>query len=333
MAMVSPPGAAAAVGHHRAPARDAPAKARETLRREQLPGGHRHRGGIREVAVAIGEGELDRLDQHVDVVRLLERGEIEALRQTQQGQRRHALGGRRKARGHAAVPGQHQRVHPLGPVRGEVPHAQRAARVGRGGSEAVRERASVEGVGAAVANRLERAREVRLDERAARQRIGMIERPEVAADLPARGGSEEIRLARRRPPLPRGGGEALGRVDDGVGEEIVPVERRAHGGRAVAVGLPPAIHRARHGQGGQPAPRGNRVADAARRVPLDARRRGGASGAAERAQPPCPRVPDQPEVVAPDPVHVGIHHGDGGGGGDRGIQRVAAAAERGDAGL
>ena len=161
----------------------------------------------------------------------------------------------------------------------------------------------------------------------------MIERPEIAPDLGARRGPEEVGLARRRAALARRGREALAGIGDGVGEEVLPAERRAHGGHAVPMRLPPAVHRAGHGEGGQPAAGGDGLPHAPRRIPVDAGRGRGAAGAAERVEPAGASIPEQPEVVAADPVHVRIDDGDGGGGGDGGVQRIAARAERGHAGL
>src|SRR5439155_26003644 len=81
----------------------------------------------------------------------------------------------------------------------------------------------------------------------------------------------------------------------------------------------------RRGQrGGAPARRDH---GPPRPVALD---RAGGRRAAGRVEPeqaaPAP-VMDQPEIVAAEAVHVGVDDGDRGGGGDGGVERIAAVAE------
>src|SRR5207245_11023220 len=52
-----------------------------------------------------------------------------------------------------------------------------------------------------------------------------------------------------------------------------------------------------------------------------------AGGRVERGQAAPAPVMDQPEIVAAEAVHVGVDVGDRGGGGDGGVERIAAAAE------
>ncbi len=334
MATVSPPARRCrCLGRQGARQRDAAAQPRQPLGREQRGRRDGHGGGIGEMAVAVGEGQLDRLHHHVHVVGFVEGGEIETLADAQQGQGGHALRGRREARGRAAAPADGERLHPFGPVRGEVLHAQRAPRGCRGGDQTPTQRAAVQLVRPPVANRLQRAREIGLHQRAPGEGVWMIEGPEPAPDLGARRGPEEVGLARWRAALPCRGREALARIGDGVGEQVLPAQRRVHGGHAVTVSLPPAVHRARHGEGGEAPAGGKGLAHAAGGIPVDASGGRRAAGAAQRVEAAGARVPEQPEVVAPHPVHVGIDHGDGGGSGDGRVERIAAGTERGHAGL
>src|SRR5688572_2948570 len=104
MAMVSPPGADASAGAiARAPEIRARCRASRSGARSAA-GATVMAAGSGEVAVAIGEGQLDRLDHDVDVVGLIEPGEVEALGEPEESQGRYALSGRGKARGHAAAP-------------------------------------------------------------------------------------------------------------------------------------------------------------------------------------------------------------------------------------
>src|SRR5439155_18183552 len=81
----------------------------------------------------------------------------------------------------------------------------------------------------------------------------------------------------------------------------------------------------RRGQrGGAPARRDH---GPPRPVALD--RAGGrrAAGRVEAEQAAPAPVMGQPEIVAAEAVHVGVDDGDRGGGGDGGVERIAAAAE------
>ena len=121
------------LGRHRAVERDAAAEAGQPRPIEQCRRRHRHGGGIGEVPVAVGKGELGRLHHHVDVVGFRERGEVETLDQPQQREERQALGRRRKARRDPVAIGNGQGLHPLRAMGGEVLGRQRAARRRRGG--------------------------------------------------------------------------------------------------------------------------------------------------------------------------------------------------------
>ena len=215
----------------------------------------------------------------------------------------------------------------------EVFSAERAARRRHRGHDAPGDVTAVEGIGPAVAHGFQRQREVALDEGALGERVGMVKRPEMLLERGNGRGAEEIGLGRRRHALPRGGGESAARVGDGVAKEGLPGQGRAHDPRAVLMCLPPAVHGARHGQGRGTSADGNGLGHSARRVPLDAGGAGGSADPAERGEAPRPRVMDQPHVVAAHTVHVRVDDGDGGGGGDGGIERVAARAQRGEAGF
>ena len=99
----------------------------------------------------------------------------------------------------------------------------------------------------------------------------MIEGPQPALELGEGVGAEEVGLARGRAPLALGGTEPLARIDDRIGQEVSPLERGAQGRAAVPMRLPPAVDDARHRERRRSAARRDRLRDAARRVPLDAR--------------------------------------------------------------
>ena len=119
---------------------------------------------------------------------------------------------------------------------------------------------------------------------------------------------------------------------DGVGQKLVPLHSGAHDVAAVAVGGRPPRHGARHRERRDSTPDGNGGAKA-REVALAIGGGRGAARGVEAAERSARGVVDQPHVVAADPVHVRVDHGDRRGGGDRGIEGVAAALKHRDAGL
>ncbi len=151
----------------------------------------------------------------------------------------------------------------------------------------------------------------------------MVDRPQRATHVGVGRGGEEIGRRRGHAALARRDGHALTRVEDGVGQQLAPRDGRLHHVAAVGVRRRPSGHGARHRERGHAAADGDGGPEA-REVPLAIDRGGGAAGGVESAQLPARGVVDQPHVVAADPVHVRVHDGDRRGGGDRGVQRVAA---------
>jgi hypothetical protein len=155
--------------------------------------GHGHRGGIRQVAIALREGELGGLDDEVHVRVLGRGGQIEALEQGEDGERGEALGGRRKACRLAPAVGHAERCDPAGAMRGEIAGGQRAAGLPGGASDALRHVSPVELLRAARGDELEGPRQVGLDEALRGQAVGMKDRPQGAPDLLRSRGVEQRR--------------------------------------------------------------------------------------------------------------------------------------------
>ena len=308
--------------------RDPASPARETLRVETPVDRHRDCDRIGEVAVSILEGELRCLNEHVDVVGVVEGGDVEALDQREDREGGEPLGRWREAHDLTAAIGHADRVAPVGAVRGEVVERQWTADAGRRVRDAACERAPVEFLRTVGRDGLQRSGQVVLDEAAALEPVRVIDRPQRRLHLVRRVIHEEVGRGRRHAPLPGRRRKALPRVGDRVGEEPLPVDPRAQALSTVSVRLPPARDGARDGEGRRPAARGDRCT-VARAVGLEARRAGGAPGGVESEQVPALAVVNEPDVVAANAIHVGVDHGDGDRGGDGGVEGTASGPEDG----
>src|SRR6185436_20991248 len=124
---------------------------------------------------------------------------------------REALRGRRKAHRDAATVRHAQRLHPVRAMAHEILETQRTAGGGRGGDEASPERASIELRRSALRERVDRGREVRLDETPALETGGMVDRPQGGSHFRRRAVGKEGGGGRRGPPLTLGERDALAR--------------------------------------------------------------------------------------------------------------------------
>ena len=284
---------------------------------------------IGEPAVAVGEGELRGLDGDVDVVgRIPGAGaDVGPVEHPQDRERDQPLAGRRDRGGQAPAVRHGRRLGEARAVGGEVRRAQRAPdRLARA-PDLGREVPLVERAAALAGEALERARESGLGERPPRGRrrvaveVGRAEGRE--RGLPRR---EQIGRPRRDTRLARRDGDAVGRVPDRGLEEIPPGHRRAEALLAVAVSGPEAVGGPGHRERGQ-GPPGRDLGEPVPAVEIGGRpRRRGARGL-ERGEPGRARVPAEPEAVAAEPRHVGIHDGDRRADGHGGVDRGAAAEE------
>src|SRR5262245_11302898 len=293
---------------------------------------HGHQRGIRQVAIAILEGELGRLDGEVNVLVLGSGRDVEALEQGQDGQCGETLCGWRKARRLAAAIGHRKRRDPVGTVRVEIAGGQRAARLAGGPRDAAGQIPPVELLRATRGDQFQSLREVGLGKALPGEAIGVEDWPQRAPDLVGSRRAEERRRRRGHPPLARRWRKSLARVPDGGFEQLAPGNGRGHAVGAVAMRVPPARYRARGREGRRPPARGDdRAMARAVVVEIDAARR--SAGRVEGEERPRPSVEDHPEAVAANSVHVRIHDGDGGRGGHGGVDRVPAAREDGLSGL
>jgi len=193
------------------------------------------------------------------------------------------------------------------------------------GGDPLGERPAVEALRAVRGNLRERRGEIGLGESGG-EAIGVKEGPERAADGLGRAGLEQRgRRALGHASLAGRDLESVAHVSDGALEQRRPLDDRPQLIAAVAVGLPPAGDGARRRQRGG-APRVGMVApapDSSRAWRRPPRARPALSASRRRRRPSW----ISQKIVAAEAVHVGVDDGDGGGGRDGGVERIAAAAE------
>ena len=266
------------------------------------------------------------------MIGIVERRHVEALEQREDGQRGEPLGRRRQADRLALAIAQAERLDPVGAVLGQIGGGQGTAGPARGLGEATRERTAIELLRAIAGHVRQRHGEIRLDEPLGPEPVRVEDRPERAAHVGVGRAREQIDSRGGHATLARRDGNALAGVTDGVGQKLVPLHSGSHDVATVAVGGRPARHGARHRERRDSTPDGNGGAKA-REVALAIGGGRGTARGVESAERFARGVVDQPHVVAADPVHVRVDHGDRRRGGDRGVQRVAATLKHRDAGL
>jgi len=216
------------------------------------------------------------------------------------------------------------RLAPPRPLRGQIALGEEAASLARPAGHLAGGLALVE-PGAPGAQPLEGAREIRVEE--------------APADRGARSLGEEDARGGRIGREDWGG--ALDPLREPPGDRE-PVARVAHrGGQVVGerqpamarVRLAPAIHRARHRDGGGHDAAERDLAEAARAEPLDRGGRGRRARRVERVHRAGARVVNQPERVAAHAGHVRVDHREHRGRRDRRVDRGAARLQDLDAGL
>ncbi len=267
--------------------------------------------GIAEGRVAQRDGALHGLDREVVPERFA--GAAVAGQHAHRQQRARALRVGRVGQQLAALPRQPQRQRRHGALRGQVVDRHAVAAPAERGGDARADRAGIEGVGTAAADRGQRVGQLRIAQHVARARQA------AAEEQPHR-----LRIGAQHRLV---GGE-VGRHHVGDRETVARV---ALGRRQQLVQAQPAV---------QPAdvfPRAHRAGDghaeraALRQDPAGQRvERGGARRAAAavvRDGAARARVVDDPERVAADAAAGGVDHRQHGVGGDRRVDGVAAAAQ------
>ncbi len=269
---------------------------------------------VADVGLRVGERQLHRLDLQVHAVGGIgrPRGHLEVFQDPQGDECHDPLAVGRYLVHRVPAVGRRDRAHPVGAVRGEVVGAHRPA------------------VGQRVC--LQFRGHVPAVERLPVGRGDPLERGRVI------GKPEELTGFGRAPP----GQERLGEPrlvleQRHLGRPLLR-DRRRHQKAVAAIGdrgleqllkrklaelgvqLRPRRHRAGHGHR-VPAERGNGVAAEVLRRPG----RGGAAGGVQPVQPPA--VPDDGKSVRADAVGHRLHHGQGDGGGDRGVHGAAPRGE------
>ncbi|MNK89975.1 hypothetical protein D3C87_1100050 [compost metagenome] len=224
--------------------------------------------------------------------------------------------------------GQRQRRLPRGAVRAQIGQGQRAARVAEFAGQHPGQVALIEVIEPGPRQLLQRGGQARMAEARARRRGASVDQKSLGearhiGQLGGLGGHAGGLALRDR--------HAHAGIVDGIRQQ--PRERQAPAQRVARPGQRrlPAGHRASHGVGRHAATRGNGL-EAGLPIARDggiARRRAAGVERARRLAGPG----DQPEAVAADAIHMGIDHGDGGGGRDHRLDGVAALAQHGQRAL
>ena len=210
---------------YRRPPRDARASAGQPSGVEAAFDGHGHHRRIREVPITVLERELGGLDDDVDVVGIIEVGDVETVEQREDGEGGEALGRGREARRLAVAVAHAQGLDPVGAMLGEIPQRQRAADGVSAGHDAAGEIATIELLVAAFGHRGQRSGEVGLDEATVSEPIRVVDGPERAPDFGRSAGGKERVSAGSDAALARRHGEAIACMSHGVLEEPLPRNR------------------------------------------------------------------------------------------------------------